>query len=144
MPAATSAGAVWILYSEDMKYALFLALAGALSAATADAQMGPPIPMTAGQFANSTSGQDVILAVRVDTLARTKLDAELLERVTDSRYRATGRRIVLYLAAETLFVMGSITDVKPGAIIFVYGVATATGHADVKKVVVVTPYAKVE
>jgi hypothetical protein len=127
-----------------MKYALFLALAGALSATAADAQMGPPIPMTASQFANSTSGQDVILAVRVETLARTKLDADLLERVTDSRYRATGKRVVLYLAAETPFVMGSIADVKPGAIMFVYGVTTTAGHADVKKVVVVTPYAKVE
>lgn len=127
-----------------MKYALFLALAGALSAAPAGAQMEPPIPMTAGQFANSMPGQDVILAVRVDTLARTALDAELLERVTDSRYRATGKRIVLYLAAETPFVMGSVADLKPGAIIFVYGVATTAGRADVKKVVVVTPYAKVE
>jgi hypothetical protein len=127
-----------------MKYALCLALAGALATGTALGQMGPPIPMTAGQFANSTSGQDVILAVRVDTLARTTLDAELLERVTDSRYRATHKRVVLYLAAETPFVMGSIADVKPGAIVFVYGVTTTAWHADVKKVVVVTPFAKVE
>jgi hypothetical protein len=127
-----------------MKYALCLALVGALSTATAGAQMGPPVPMTVAQYASATSGQDVILAVRVATLARSTLDAELLERVTDSRYRATHKRVVLYLAAETPFVMGSIADVKPGAVIFVYGVATTAGHADVKKVIVVTPYAKVE
>jgi hypothetical protein len=84
------------------------------------------------------------LAVRVDRLVRTALDAELLERVTDSRYRATGKHVTLYLSSETPVVMGSIADVKPGAIVFVYGVATTAGHADVKKVVVVTPYATVE
>lgn len=120
------------------------ALVAALSTGTAGAQMGPPTPMTAGQFASSMPGQDVILAVRVDTLARTTLDAELLERVSDARYRATGKRVVLYLAAETPVVMGSIADVKPGAIVFVYGTATTIWHADVKKVIVVTQYAKVE
>jgi hypothetical protein len=127
-----------------MRYAVCLALALVISTAPANAQMGAPIPMTAGQFATSTTGQDVILAVRVDRLARTALDAELLERVTDSRYRATGKHVSLYLASETPFVMGSIADVKPGAIVFVYGVATTAGHADVKKVIVITPYATVE
>lgn len=106
--------------------------------------MGPPIPMTAAQFGSSTSGQNVILAVRVNRLARTELDAELLERVNDALYKKTGKRVTLYLPQETPFVMGSIADVKPGAIVFVYGVATTAGRADVKKAVVVTAYAHVE
>jgi hypothetical protein len=127
-----------------MRYALCLTSALLFATATAGAQMAPPIPMNAAQFADSPTGQNVTLVVRVNRLARTALDADLLERVNDSRYKTTGKHVALYLAAETPFVMGSIADVKPGAIVFAYAVVTTAWHADVKKVIVVTPYVRVE
>lgn len=131
-------------YARAMKSIAYLSLLMLLQTAAALAQMGPPIPLTASQFATSSTGQNVTLAVRVNGLVRGAVAAELLERVNDSLYRRTSKPVVLYLPAETPFVMGSMADVKPGAIIFVYAVTTTAAHADVKKVIVVTPYAKVE
>jgi hypothetical protein len=129
---------------DAMKHAANLALLLLCFGGVAVAQMGPPIPMTATQFASSVTGQTVILAVRVNRVARTTLAAELLERVNDTTYKKTGKNVTLYVPAETPFVMGSLGDVKPGAIIFVYAVTTTAAHADVKKVIVVTPYARVQ
>jgi len=127
-----------------MRHVTYLGLALLLTNATAYAQMGPPIPMTAPQFAASPTGANVTLALRVNRLARTTLDGELLERVNDALYKKTGQRVQLYVPAETPFVMGSFADLKPGAIIFAYAVTTTAAHADVKKIVVVTAYAKIE
>lgn len=127
-----------------MKHSTYLALLFALLAAPAAAQMGPPIPMTAAQFASSSTGQNVILAVRVNRVARTSLSVEQLERVNDTTYKKTGKVVTLFLPAETPFIMGAASDVKPGAVIFVYAVTTTAAHADVKKVIVVTPYARVQ
>ncbi len=127
-----------------MKHLVYLVMAVLAASGAARAQMAPPMPLTAAQFASSATGQSVTLVVRVDRLVRASLDAELLERVSDSLYKTTGQRVSLYLPAETSFVMGSMSDLKPGAIVFVYAVATTAAHADVKKVIVVTPYVKVE
>jgi hypothetical protein len=127
-----------------MKHALYFSFMLFLASGNAEAQMGPPIPLTAAEFASSSTGQNVILAVRVSRLTRTALDAELLERVNDSLYRKTGKRVGLYVPIETPFIMGSASDLKPGAVIFVYAVTTTAAHADVKKVIVVTQYARVE
>jgi hypothetical protein len=127
-----------------MKHLTYLGLAFLFSSAAAQAQMSAPIPMTAAQFASSPTGATVTLALRVNRLARTALDGELLDRVNDALYKKTGRRVQLYVPAETPFIMGSFSDLRPGAIIFVYAVTTTAAHADVKKIVVVTAYAKVE
>lgn len=127
-----------------MKQLAYLVAAMLAAGGMARAQMAPPVPMTAAQFASSTTGASVTLVVRVDRLAREALDAELLERVNDSLYKTTGKRVSLYVPAETSFVMGSMADLRPGAIVFVYAVTTTAWHADVKRVIVVTPYAKVE
>jgi hypothetical protein len=127
-----------------MKYLACFALAFFAITAGAGAQMGPPIPMTAAQFESSSTGQNVTLVVRVTRFSRTALDAELLERVNDSLYKTTGKSVVLYVPAETPFVMGSMSDLKPGAVVFTYAVATTASHADVKKIIVVTQYVRVE
>jgi hypothetical protein len=127
-----------------MKRTALFVSAIVLSAGVAAAQMAAPVPLTAAQFAVSATGQNVILAVRVVRLARTDLEAELLERVSDTRYKATGKRVALYLAAETPIVMGSAADVKPNAVLFVYAATTTAAHADVKKAVVITQYATVQ
>ncbi len=128
-----------------MKYLMhwLLTLLMASMAAPAGAQMGPPATLTARQFAATATGQNVELAVRITARSRTTLEAELLDRLDDERYRATGKRVTLYLPAETPFVMGSAADVKSGAVLVVYAVTTTANHADVKRVVVITPYASV-
>lgn len=127
-----------------MKIAIAFASSILLCTSIAAAQMAPPTPMTAGQFANSAIGQEVILAVRVDRVARTQLEGELLERAGEGRYRPTRARVTLYVPADTPFVMGSFADLKPAAILFVYAVTTSAAHADVKKAIVVTRYVTIE
>jgi hypothetical protein len=127
-----------------MKNLSLLALFVTLLAAPATAQMQPPIPMSPAEFSNATAGQTIKLVVRVAAVKRTALSAELLDRQSDSLYKATGKTVSLYLPEDTPVVMGSLADVKPGAVLFVYGTATTPGHADVKKLVAVTAYVKVE
>jgi hypothetical protein len=125
------------------RFYTFLTLAVLLSA-PALAQMAPPVPMTPADYANVATGQPVELVVRVTSFRRTALAAELLSRETDTLYRATGKSVDLYFPADTPVVMGTAADVKPGAILYVDGVATSPGHADVKKAVALTGYVKVE
>ncbi len=128
-----------------MKHALAIALAaGLMPAAAADAQMKPPTPVTAAQFAQSVPGQSLVLAVRVTGRERDTLHAGLLARRDDSHYVSTGTPVELYFPAGTPVTMGSDADVKPGAVLFVYAVATTRGHADVKRVTVVTSYVTVQ
>jgi hypothetical protein len=127
-----------------MKNFVWLAHFLMLLAAPAAAQMQPPIPMSSTEFSNATAGQSIKLVVRVAAVKRTALSAELLNRESDSLYKPTGKLVSLYLPEDTPVVMGSLADVKPGAVLFVYGTATTPGHADVKKLVTVTAYVKVE
>jgi hypothetical protein len=127
-----------------MKNFSLLALLLTLLAAPAAAQMQPPIPMSPAEFSNATAGQSIKLVVRVAAVKRTALSVELLNRENDSLYKATGKIVSLYLPEDTPVIMGSLADVKPGAVLFVYGTATTPDHADVKKLVAVGAYVKVE
>jgi hypothetical protein len=127
-----------------MKHLLAAALAGLITTAPAFAQMKPPSPMTAAQFSQSVAGQSLVLAVRVTGRERDTLHAGLLARRDDSHYTDTGTPVELYFPADTPVVMGTDADVKAGAVLFVYAVATTRGHADVKRVTVVTPYVSVQ
>ncbi|MDQ6929528.1 MAG: hypothetical protein M3126_02515 [Candidatus Eremiobacteraeota bacterium] len=84
------------------------------------------------------------IVVRVSTVNRTTLKARVLERETDSQYNATGPNVELFFAEGTPVVMGSARDVVRGAVLFVDGVSTARGKADIKKIVVLTGYLKVK
>lgn len=111
----------------------------------ASAQMSqtPPRPMSPADFAQASIGQSVQIAVRVQRVDRTTLYAELLERETDTLNKATGKQVVLYFPDGTPVIMGSVSDVAPGAVLFVYGVLTKAGHVDAKRVVVDTKYVTV-
>lgn len=115
----------------------------AFLAAPAVAQMKPPTPLTAAQFAQAVPGQTLVLAVRVTSRRRDTLSADLLERRDDAHYRVTGTTVELYYPNDTPVVMGSDADVKPGAVLYVHAVATTRGHADVKSATVVTQYVSV-
>lgn len=129
-----------------MKYfAKLVVLAVALQMPLAAvAQMRPPIPMTQAQFARAVPGQNVTIAVRVDSVTRTDVRAQLLERINDTLYANTKRNVRLFVADGTPVVMGSAEDVKPGAVLFVYGVSTARDRADAKRLVAVTQYVTVK
>src|SRR5581483_12050083 len=122
-----------------MKHILCLLLALLFPTVSASAQMGPPETITAKAFDVTPAGQNVVLAVRVASRSRTTLNAEILDHTSGQRYHPTGKRVTLYIPEETPFVMGSASDVTAGAVLAVYAVTTTAGHADVKKVVVLTP-----
>ena len=83
------------------------------------------------------------IVVRVTSLQRENLQADLLAQVDASHYKTTGTQLDLYFSADTPVVMGSAADVKAGAVLYIYAVATTRNRADVKKAVVVTPFVKV-
>jgi hypothetical protein len=127
-----------------MKYIAILALGVALLTSPALSQMKAPVPMTRSQFGHALTGQSIAILVRVVAFKRTSLSAELLDRESDSVYKATGKIVDLYLPEDTPIVMGSVPDIKPGAAVFVYGVATTQGRADIKRIVILTSYIRIE
>lgn len=129
-----------------MKYfAIIAALAIALGfPLPVFAQMRPPIPMTQDQYTHAVAGQSITIAVRVDSVNRTDVRAKLLERVNDTLYTKTGTTVRLFIADGTPVVMGSAEDVKPGAVLFVYGISTARDRADAKRLIAVTQYVTVK
>ena len=130
-----------------MKCFYTLAVSAAFWAAASPvlAQMGPPpIPMSLTQFSRAAIGQSVQITVRVRRAERSTLYAELLARQTDALSKDTGKQVVLFFPDDTPVVMGSLSDVVPGAVLYVYGVVTKADHVDAKRVVVVTKYVKVQ
>jgi hypothetical protein len=133
-----------------MTYVRIVLAAGALVATVAAAQaqmMGghqPPVPMTAAEFAAAQTGQSVQIAVRVERRTRETLVAELLQHESETRAKRTGTHVTLYLPESAPVVMGTAADIVPGAVLFVYGVATKRGQVDVKRAVVDTKFVKVE
>ena len=131
-----------------MKYSRIIVV-GAVCFALASpavAQMGgqaPPQPMSPAQFAQTGIGQTVQVAVRVQRVARSTLYAELLAHETDTVSKATGKQVVVFFPDGTPIVMGQTSDVKPGAVLFIYGVLTRAGQVDAKRVVVDTKYVTV-
>lgn len=113
------------------------------STVPAAAQMQPPTPLSASEFASAAVGSRVSLAVRVDARVRSIVRAELLDRETDERYHATGVRVELYQAGGTPIVMGTPADVKPGAVAIVTAVVTGKRRADLKRIIILTSYVSV-
>ncbi|MDB5043501.1 MAG: hypothetical protein JWN27_4227 [Candidatus Eremiobacteraeota bacterium] len=127
-----------------MKTLIAASIAALLATASpAVAQMQPPTPLSASEFASAAVGSRVSIAVRVDARARSTVRAELLDRETDERYRATGARVELYQSDGTPVVMGTPADVKPGAVAIVTAVVTGKRRADLKRIIILTPYVSV-
>lgn len=136
--------AAGLIYRRGMKaLSFFLVLTAAAFPMAVSAQMHAPPPMSKAQFESTPAGSPVQIVVRVTTLQREALAADLLAQVDASHYKPTGTHLNLYFPAQTPVLMGSAGDVKPGALLYVYAVATSRDRADVKKIVVVTPYATV-
>ena len=104
----------------------------------------PPVPMTPEQFARATPGQSVQIAVRITSVKRTTLFAELLRHESDTISKATGKQVILYFADGTPVIMGTASDIEPGAVLYVYGIVTKQNNVDVKRAVVDTRFVKVQ
>jgi len=124
-------------------FSLVIALMAILSS-NAAAQMAPPVPMTPQHFSQLAPGANVEVMIRVDNVRRQSVEATILQRKTDTNYKATATHAVFYLASGTPMIMGSPKDVSAGAVLYVYGILTKPAHVDIKKIVVVTQYTKVD
>lgn len=106
--------------------------------------MAPPPAMTDAAIARAQPGDKLNLAVRVDGFARHTITGHVLNRVSDSSYALTKSTIAIYAPQETTYMMGSPDDVRAGAVLYVYAVATKPNAADATRIVVITPYASVK
>jgi hypothetical protein len=129
-----------------MKQLIFAAFLIAVSALPAAAQMSMtnPPPMTAEAVANSSAGTKIYFVFRVDRLERTTAVGHVLDPAGEREYRMTPSSLSLHVPNDIPVVMGSRDDIKAGAVVFVYGVATKPKAADASKLVVITPYVKVD
>ncbi len=129
-----------------MKYMIF-SLAFVFAAVPAGAQMmgghTPPVPMTPAQFSAAHVGANVQIAVRVTGRNRQIVFGEVLRQKTETLSLHTGLRVTLYFPDGTPTIMGTASDVRAGAILFVYGVLTKPGNVDVKRLVVDTRFVHV-
>jgi hypothetical protein len=108
------------------------------------AQMMAPPAMTNVAIARARPGDKLNLVVRVDSFARHTIAGHVLDRVTDSQYALTKSTIAIYAPQDAAYVMGTADAVRPGAILYVYAVATKPQAADATKIVIVTPYVTVK
>ncbi|MBV9972377.1 MAG: hypothetical protein JO135_03495 [Candidatus Eremiobacteraeota bacterium] len=136
-------------YSDGMKtYRRIIAVSvfcGLMPLAAAAQMMGPPpVPMSPQQFSQAHAGQPVQIAVRVQRMRRSMLYAELLQHQTDTLSKATGKAVELYFADGTPVIMGTASEIRPGAVLFVYGIVTKPGHVDIKRAVIDTRYVRVQ
>lgn len=130
-------------YTVDMRFTLMvlpLVLAAASLPNDAIAGMGPPPIITASAFADAPIGQTVELLVKVDSFNRTTLHGHIGEHGDGMTYRLTKNAVTLFVPSDLQVVMGTMADVKPNAAVFVSAVKTAPNRADVKNLVVATPY----
>lgn len=109
------------------------------------AQMGMSNPpaMSAAEIAQSSAGTPLHFVLRIDRMQRVTVVGHVLDPAGND-YRVTSSVISVHVANDLPVVMGSHDDLKPGAVVFVYGVATKPKAADATKLVVITPYVKTQ
>lgn len=110
----------------------------------AQMNMSNPAAMSAAQIAKSSAGTQLYFVLRIDQMERTTALGHVLDPMGSNGYRVTSSVIALHIANDLPVVMGSHDDLKPGAVVFVYGVATKPKAADATKLVVITPYVKTQ
>jgi hypothetical protein len=69
------------------------------------------------------------VVIRVDSVSGTRVDGHVLSKITESVYKATSTSTTLDAPNDIRISMGSRSDVKPGAILYV----------EKDKIVVLTP-----
>ena len=106
--------------------------------------MAPPPSMTNTTLVRAQPGEKLNLVLRVDGFERHTIAGHVLNRVSDSQYTLTKSTIAIYAPQDAVYVMGSADDVRSGAVLYVYAIATKPHAADATKIVIVTPYVTVK
>jgi hypothetical protein len=131
-------------YRKAMKCLLLSALIAVFMTPPALAQMGMgnPPAMTAGAISKAAPGTKLTFVMRIDTIKRAQASGPVLDPVSGRTYHVSSSVLTVHMASDMPVIMGSRDELKPGAIVYVYGVATKAKAADATKVVVVTPYVR--
>ena len=103
-----------------------------------------PTPMTPQQVASAVAGSPIQFAARVDSVDRATVHAHVLNKIGDETYQSSPQTIDIYQPKTVSYVMGKRDEVKPGAVLFVYAVATKPHQADATKIVIDTRYVTVK
>ena len=106
--------------------------------------MGNPPAMSAAEIAKSSSGTQLHFVLRIDQMQRTTAVGHVLDPISGNQYHVSSSVLSVHVANDLPVVMGSHDDLKPGSVVFVYGVATKPKAADATKLVVITPYVKTQ
>jgi hypothetical protein len=125
-----------------MKYAMATFCLALAASAPVDAQlqMHTPEAMSADQVSRASAGDSLQFAARVDSIDRSILHAHVLNKIGEETYADSGKTIDIYEPRTISFIMGKRDDVKPGAVLFIFAVATKPHQADATKIVIDTPY----
>ena len=92
-------------------------------------------------IASATAGTQVQAVVRIgEAMGNGAMTAELLAAAGGSSYRQTATRVRLALAANTRYIMGAASDIRPGAIVQVDGTIDAPQRLRAAKIVVLNDY----
>lgn len=132
-----------------MKYLITALLAASLSFSatlSTSAQMmgmGAPTAQNAKAFRGAHPGAAITLALRIQTVSRSTVTAQILDPQGGKNYRATRERATLYFSSDAPVVMGARDDVKAGALVIADVIVTKAGHGDLKRVVVLNSYMSV-
>lgn len=106
--------------------------------------MSNPPAMSAAEIAKSSSGTQLHFVLRIDQMQRTTAVGHVLDPVSGNQYHVSSSVVAVHVANDLPVVMGSHDDLRPGAVVFIYGVATKPKAADATKLVVITPYVKTQ
>ena len=94
-----------------------------------------------GSTRGGSIGSPMKAIVRVDALVDVHtIAAEVLERQTDSIYAGTHAQVRVVLANDAAFVMGHVSDIKPGAIIEAIGTRQDLTTLRAARIVILTGY----
>jgi len=124
---------------------VLIAVVGAVGYLAADitgrAMQMQPAKTDASAFAAAKVGAPLKAIIQIDTKDEEGLVAgHLLAPVTETTYRKTATLVYARVQPAVRIIMGTLGDVKPGAIAQFDGVADGAGAMTVRRVVILTPY----
>ncbi len=100
--------------------------------------------MSAAELAKTSTGAQLHFVLRIDRMQRTTVVGHVLDPIGGNDYHVSASVISVHVANDLPVVMGSHDELRPGAVLYVYGVATKPRAADATKLVIITPYVKTQ
>ncbi len=100
-----------------------------------------PTGTSAREFATAAVGTPVKLIVLVERVDGSgAVGAQILNKDGDNGYARSGSHISLTIPANTDYLMGGRSDVKPDAVLQINGHLSSPGHLTLRNVVVLTGF----